>query len=261
MPILLVAEDNADIRNFVKSYFEDSYNVITAKDGAEAYELGRQYIPDIIITDLMMPKMDGYQLCKKLKTDVLTSHITIEMLTVKVSEESQMKGLKYGADHYVTKPFNPQMLELILANIIKQNKDLAARWRLLASQEGIKLQTAFEGLSDIDQEFLNRTEKVILENLSDSKFSVLDLSRQLEYSKSQLYRKLKSVTNHSPNEFIRSVRLKAAAELIRNSAYHISEITYKVGFNDLKYFRTCFKKQFGVNPSEYKSEEPKNQTT
>ena len=253
-PVVLLVEDNPDIANYVISFLNEEYSVLWARNGRSGVDIAKAQLPDVIISDVMMPIMNGYELCSELKENEITSHIAIILLTVKSSTDSQIEGYHHGADYYMTKPFSPQMLLLMLANIMKQKRDMASNFYQQTANHRSGGDTAIvvEGLSEKDNEFLQRTERVIKQYLGDSKFGVVDLSRQLEYSKSQLYRKLKSIINQSPNEFIRNVRIKVAAELIVESDLNISEITYKVGFNDLKYFRSCFKKQYGVNPSEYK---------
>jgi len=253
LPVILLVEDNVDIATYLMTYLQSDYNFLWAKDGQSGIDIALANLPDIIISDVMMPYKNGFELCKALKSNEFSAHISIILLTVKSSTQSQIDGYNYGADYYLTKPFNPQLLKLRLTNIIKQKKDLAARLSRMTVQEAQGKQAEIEGLSEIDKAFLLRVEQVIVANLSNSKFSVLDLNKQLGYSKSQLYRKLKSLINLSPNELIRKIRLEAAAKMISRNFYTISEITYQVGFNDLQYFRSCFKKQYGVNPSAYKS--------
>ena len=253
LPVVLLVEDNADIATYLMSYLQSDYNFLWAKDGQIGVDIALAQLPDIIISDVMMPNKNGFELCDELKSNEISAHIYIILLTVKASTRSQIEGYQFGADYYMTKPFNPQLLKLQLINIIKQKKDLAYSLSQMTIQQAQERQEETAGLSEIDKAFLVRVEQVILDNLSNSKFSVLDLNKQLGYSKSQLYRKLKSLINLSPNEFIRRIRLETAAEMISNSFYTISEITYQVGFNDLQYFRSCFKKQYGVTPSTYKS--------
>ena len=250
LPIILLVEDNPDIANYIITYFKDIYNVEWAENGQVGIDTALAKIPDVIISDVMMPLKNGYQLCQELKSNELTSHISIILLTVKSSDNSQIKGYEYGADFYMIKPFSPQLLRLRIDNIIKHDREIAAKLQKFNINTNSVLATE---ASNLDKQFLERSMNLVIDNLSNSKFSVIDLAKGLDYSKGQLYRKLKSVINQSPNEYIRTIRLNQAASLLKESQFNVSEITYKVGFNDLKYFRSCFKKQFGINPSEYKS--------
>lgn len=250
MPVVLLVEDNPDIADYIISYLKDDYNVIWAKDGVEGVEKATTFIPDVIVSDVMMPLKDGYQLCQDIKSSELTSHISIILLSVKSSDDSQIKGYQYGADFYMSKPFTPQLLKLRIENIIKHNKEVAVKLQKASSKNEAQAEEKF---SELDQLFLDRAMNIVLDNLDNADFTVLDLAEGLNISQGQLYRKLKSIVNQSTNEYIRTVRLNQAATLLRESQYYISEITYKVGFNDLKYFRSCFKKQFGQTPSDYKS--------
>ena len=280
LPVILVVEDNPDIRNFIKDSLETNYNVVLAEDGQIGYELAQKLIPDVIISDVLMPNMNGYELCKNLKQNELTSHIAIIILTVKSSEESQKVGFEIGADHYITKPFNPSLLILRIKNILSYREKLSkaafiakttkpkntettelksgnvingeiAEVAEVAGVAEVAIENSEPKLSRLDEEFLNKIEAVVLDNLGNSDFSINDLTLKLGFSKSQLYRKLKALLGISANVYIRSIRLRKAAELLKQRELNVSEITYEVGFNDLQYFRTCFKKQYGVNPSEY----------
>ena len=250
-PVVLLVEDNPDIANYIISFLKDKYKVLWAKDGVEGLEKAMTQVPNVIISDVMMPRKNGYQLCQDLKSNELTNHISIILLTVKSSDDSQIKGYEYGADYYMTKPFTPQLLKLRIDNIIKHDHDVAIKLQKASVQNK---NIPNESISDLDKLFLERSKGIILENLDNSKFSVSDLAKGLSFSNGQLYRKLKYLINQSSNEYIRTVRLNQAAVFLQEGQYNISEITYKVGFNDLKYFRTCFKKQFGVTPSDYKSQ-------
>ena len=174
---------------------------------------------------------------------------------MKSSNESQIMGYEHGADYYMTKPFTPKLLKLRIDNIIKQKVEVAIKLQNAKTET----ETIYEEkLSELDQLFLERSKDIVLKNLNNSDLTVLDLAKGLNLSQGQLYRKLKSIVNQSPNEYIRTIRLDQAARLLKEGQYNISEITYQVGFNDLKYFRTCFKKQFGQTPSNYKSQKIKS---
>ncbi len=248
LPLVLIAEDNEDMRLFISEYLVSDYRIIEATNGEEALEAAVERIPDVIVSDIIMPKMNGYELCQKIKSDEKTSHIPIILLTAKASGESTEKGFELGADYYVTKPFNPKLLELRIKNMLKTRDQM--RQQLTVLQE-THVEPRDLKIASKDQEFLKKAIKCLEENLSNSNFGVDDLYRELGLSRTQLYRKLKGLVGQSANEFIRSFRLKRAAQLLKQQEMTISEVTYYVGFNDLQYFRYCFKKQFGSNPSEY----------
>ncbi len=248
LPVVLVVEDNDDMRMFISEYLVTNYKIIEANNGKEALTIAHETIPDVIVSDIIMPEMNGYDLCRKIKEDERTSHVPVILLTAKASGESTERGFELGADYYVTKPFNPKLLELRIKNILKTREQL--RHQLLTINDN-QMEPRDLKIASKDQEFLKKAIKIVEENLSNSDFGVDDLYRELGLSRTQLYRKLKGLVGQSANEFIRSFRLKRAAQLLKQQELTISEITYQVGFNDLQYFRYCFKKQFGSNPSEY----------
>ncbi len=248
LPLILIAEDNAEVKSFIVEFLETKYRILEAEDGLAALELAREQIPDLIITDVMMPGLDGYELCKKLKQDEKTSHVPVIMLTAKASGDSVEKGFETGTNYYVTKPFNPKLLELRIKNILRSRQLFKEQ---VLHNKTVNLNPKHVAISNADESFLKKIVNCVEENMSDSGFQIDDLCKHLGLSRIQLYRKLKGLIGQSGNEFIRSVRLKRAAQLIRQDQLTIAEITYQVGFNDLQYFRDCFKKQFGVKPSEY----------
>ncbi|PWJ44180.1 two-component regulator propeller domain-containing protein [Sediminitomix flava] len=245
---ILIAEDNEDLRSFIKNYLSTSYKILEAENGVEALKLAQMHFPDLIITDIMMPEMNGYELGKAIKSDEKTSHIPMIMLTAKASQESEIQGLELGADYYITKPFNPQLLELRIQNLLNTRKLIREKLMQGSSEE---LSPKIVQLVSRDEQFLKKILACVEENIANSDFSVNDLCKESGLSRTQLYRKLKGLVGQSANEFIRSIRMKRAAQLLEQNQMTIAEVTYQVGFNDLQYFRDCFKKQFGVNPSEY----------
>ncbi|MEM6966649.1 MAG: ATP-binding protein, partial [Bacteroidota bacterium] len=256
LPLILIVEDNPDLRAFTRTYLQTHYRIIEAENGKQAYELARRSIPDLIVTDLMMPQMNGFELVQQIRNDEKTSHIFIIMLTVKSSEESRKMGYEYGADYYLTKPFNPKLLDLRIKNILntreKYKDQILTSVTTFNVPEGENIKTlTTSNVSSKDELFIEKVIEIVEDNLDNSNFQIDDLCRAVGFSKSQLYRKMKGLLGQSANEFIRTVRLKKAAELLQLQSLNVSEITYKVGFNDLQYFRSCFKKQFGVTPSEY----------
>ena len=246
---ILIVEDNSDISDYLKNIFEENYNVLRAFNGEEGCQIALKEMPDIIISDVMMPKKDGLQLCKELKDHVITSHIPIIILTARTATVYEIEGLKNGADAYVTKPFNPNVIKARIKSILNTRKKIREHYQSqvrFGSNNQIKTEETLEG------KFISELISFVEENLRDADFSTEDLREKLFMSQSTLYRKLKSLTGLSPSGFIRSVRLKKAAELILNEDYKLSYIAYEVGFNDTKYFRESFKKQFNCLPSEYK---------
>lgn len=245
-PILLVVEDNEDIRTFVKAAFEGEYLVMEAENGAEGIELAIASIPDIIISDIMMPEVDGLELCKHLKNDERTSHIPIILLTAKVEEHAQYEGLEMGADDYVLKPFKTKFLETRVKNLVESRKLLRQRY----SQE-VVLKPKDISISRIDEKFIGKVQAILDAHLTDSDFSVEEFSNLLGMSRMQVHRKLKALTGLTASEFVRSQRLQLATSLLKESDITISEVCYQVGFNNPSYFTKCFKDAFGCLPSEY----------
>jgi signal transduction histidine kinase/DNA-binding response OmpR family regulator len=243
--IILAVEDNEDIRTHITDNMAE-YNVMEAGDGAEGLQIAIEQLPDLVITDLMMPKMDGVELCEKLKTDERTSHIPVIMLTAKTSVEDRIEGLETGADDYLTKPFNIKELRVRVKNLIKQRQKLRERFR-----KELLLEPREIAVTSADERFLKQTLDIIEKNMSDEDFSVEQLGSELAMSRMQLFRKIKALTDQAPSEFIRTIRLKRAALLIKSNFGNLAEITYEVGFNHPSYFAKCFRELFGVAPSEY----------
>ena len=245
-PLLLIVEDNEEVRRYLCDTFAGQYQVMEAEHGLEGLRKAVEAVPDLVISDLMMPRMDGLELCRHLKTDERTSHIPVIMLTARASVESKLDGLETGADDYVTKPFHPQELHIRVRNLIDGRRNLRARFG-----REVKLQPKDITVSSADEKFLQNAIAVVEKHMSDSDFSVEALENEMMMSKMQLYRKLKALTDQSPSEFVRTLRLKRAASLISQRSGNISEIAYEVGFNNLSYFAKCFKDHYGVPPSEY----------
>ncbi|WP_271770169.1 hybrid sensor histidine kinase/response regulator transcription factor [Aquimarina algiphila] len=246
LPIALIVEDNKDLNHLLQENFKNHYKVISAQDGLEGYELALQYIPDIIISDIMMPKKDGIELTNELKNDERTSHIPIILLTAKAGEENELSGLQIGADEYITKPFNQKILTTKASNLITIRKKLQLRY----SQEVI-LTPKDIAITPIDENFLNKVQKVLDKQLIESSFSVEEFSKAIGMSRMQLHRKLKALTGLTSSEFVRSQRLKLAAQLLQSSDTNISQVGYAVGFNDHSYFTKCFKEMYACTPTEY----------
>jgi len=245
-PILLIVDDNKDIRDYIETIFKKSYSIIKAKDGQEGIEIALKQIPDIIISDIMMPIKNGIELCKQLKEDERTSHIPILLLTAKTGDENELEGIKTGVDDYITKPFNEELLTIKIENIIKSRKKLQERY----SQE-IILKPKEITINSVDEKFLHKIQKVLDNKLIESSFNIEEFSKSIGMSRMQLHRKLKALTGLSASEFIRSQRLKLAISLLENSDCNVSEIGYSVGFNNHAYFSKCFKETYKCSPTEY----------
>lgn len=245
LPLILIADDHPDIRAHIRQKLT-KFRIVEASDGAEGLDISVEHLPDLIITDLMMPKIDGVEFCKKLKTDERTSHIPVIMLTARASVENRIEGFETGADDYITKPFNMKELLTRINNLIDQRRKLRERF----SRE-VTLQPKDIAITSADERFLNRTIEIIERNMGDGEFNVAALREEIGLSHMQLFRKLKALTDQAPEDFIRTIRLKRAAQLIQKKFGNIAEITYEVGFNNLSYFAKCFKDLYGMSPSEY----------
>lgn len=241
---ILIIDDNADVRDYVKSLLKEDYTVIEAADGRAGLKKAMKYVPDAIVCDVMMPVMDGLECCRKLKTELQTSHIPVMLLTACSLDEQRIQGFECGADSYISKPFNSKLLLVRLRNLIDNHKRLKQFF-------GDKTTLSKESVSEVDKGFADRFRKLIEENLADSELSVEDLGSKMGLSRVQLYRKIKALTNYSPNELLRIARLKKAASLLASSEKTISEITYEVGFTSPSYFTKCYKEYFGESPTDF----------
>ena len=241
---ILIIDDNADVRDYVKSLLKEEYTVIEAPDGRAGLKKAMKYVPDAIICDVMMPVMDGLECCRKLKTELQTSHIPVMVRTACSLEEQRIQGFECGADSYISKPFNSKLLLVRLRNLMDNHKRLKQFF-------GDKTTLSKEPVSDVDKGFVDRFRELIQENLEASELSVEDLGSKMGLSRVQLYRKIKALTNYSPNELVRIARLKKAASLLASSEKTISEITYEVGFTSPSYFTKCYKDYFGESPTDF----------
>ncbi|MBX2963354.1 MAG: response regulator [Cyclobacteriaceae bacterium] len=248
LPKMLIVEDVSGVRAYIKSIFNNNYTIIEASQGEEGWDKAVTNIPDIIISDVMMPIMDGITLCRKLKHDKRTSHIPLILLTARTSLIYKLEGLETGADEYLTKPFNPRVLELKVRNLLQLRSRMHEAFKnsLILNIEPKKVT-----LNSADELFVQQIMESIELNMANAEFTIEHLCRDIAMSRMQLYRKLKALTGFSANEFIRCMRLKRAAQLLEQQQLTVAEVTYEVGFTDLPYFRECFKKMFGVTPSEY----------
>ncbi|WP_025145860.1 hybrid sensor histidine kinase/response regulator transcription factor [Pedobacter jeongneungensis] len=260
--LVLLVEDNPDMRLFISDFLKNHYEVIIADNGLNGWELAKEHIPDILISDVMMHEMDGFTLCNKLKTDESTNHIPVILLTAKASDSSRVEGLKMGADVYLSKPFSIEILLLQVNNLLTSSERIRQSFnRLLKSvpkSEDI-ISVQYENndqkikklVDSIDNEFLNKVISIIDRDIDNLEFGVPELTKALAMSKPILYKKLNALTGMSVNDFIKSVRMNKATILLQSKRYTINEIAYMVGFSDRKYFSKEFKKQYGQTPSEF----------
>lgn len=250
-PLLLVVDDNEDFRVFMRYSLELQYRVKLAVNGKEAWEMMQEELPDLVISDVMMPQMDGNELCRLIKQDKRTAHIPVILLTARQNTEAKLEGLQTGADDYVTKPFNMTILGLRIRKLIELSR------RHSVSQGKIEPTPSEIVITSLDEKLIEKAIKYVEDNMSRSELSVEELSRELGMSRVHLYKKLLQITGKTPIEFIRVIRLKRAAQLLRESQLHVSEVAFEVGFNNPKYFSRYFKDEFGVLPSVYQEKEGK----
>ena len=246
LPTLLLVEDNEDFRFYLKDNLKQTYHIVEARNGQEGLQLALKYLPDLIVSDIMMPEMDGIELCKKIKNNSTISHTPVVLLTARTSEEQKMQGFELGADDYITKPFNFEILQSRIRNLIHQREIFHKDFR-----RQIEVKATDIKITSMDEKLIQNAIKFVEEKISDADFSVEDLSRELGMSRVHLYKKLLSLTGKAPLEFIRTIRLQRAAQLLEKSQLTISEVAYKVGFNSPKYFAKYFKDEFGMLPSAY----------
>ena len=247
-PVLLLAEDNYDVRSYIRDNLKKEYTVLEAVNGEDGLKKSIKQIPDLIISDIMMPKMDGFELCEKLKTDERTSHIPIILLTAKATSKDKIAGYETGADDYIMKPFDIKELQARIKNLIEQRKKLRKHFQ---KEEIFNLDN--KNITSIDRKFLEKAVKIINEHLTDLSFGVESFAGELSMGRTTLYKKLIAIVGEPPGDFIKRIRLSKASSLLNHKAGNISEIASEVGFNNPAYFSQCFKKQFGINPSKYQS--------
>ena len=243
-PTVLVIDDNADIRNYVKTLLAEEYHVLDASEAATGIRLAMKYVPDVIISDVMMPGMDGIECCRRLKTELQTCHIPVILLTACSLDEQRIQGYNGGADSYISKPFNSQLLLSRIRNLIDSRRQLRQFF-------GDNQTLAKENICDIDKDFVSRFKSLVEEKMRDPELNVEDLGKDMGLSRVQLYRKLKSLTNYAPNELLRQARLKKAISLLASSEMTVAEIAYEVGFSSPSYFTKCYKEQFGESPTDF----------
>jgi signal transduction histidine kinase/DNA-binding response OmpR family regulator len=244
-PIVLIVEDNADLRAYIREYLEADYAVQEAGNGKEGYDQATEIVPDIVVSDVMMPEMDGMELCRTLKQDVRTSHVPVILLTARAGTDSKMEGLGIGADDYVTKPFDTRELGARVRNLIEQRRQLRKKF-----SAGVVLKPGEVAVTSLDDALLKRVMETVEKRMGDEDFGVVELAREVSLSPRHLYRKLLSLTNLPPNDFIQYMRLQRAHSLLEKNAGPVAEIAFEVGFGSPAYFSSSFHKRFGYPPSE-----------
>jgi len=246
LPLILLVEDNIDLSAYLTGILDKNFRIITAFNGKQGLELALENIPDLILSDMMMPEMDGFELCTKIRSQETTSHIPFVLLTARAAIEDRLEGFELGADEYLTKPFNVNELHVRINNLLEQRRNLRERFG-----REIKIQPKDITVTSLDERFLQKVIAKMEEKISDSSFSVETFSMEIGMSRKNFHRKLVALIDQTPNEFIRIFRLKRAAQLFEQKAGNVSEIAYQVGFQNLSYFTKCFKEQFGVAPNEF----------
>jgi DNA-binding response OmpR family regulator len=250
--VTLLVDDNADLREYIRGALEPVYTVVGANDGREGLQKAQEILPDIVICDIMMPVMDGYELCRILKTNIETSHIPIIFLTARASQVSILQGLETGADDYIIKPFNTKILNARIKNLIDLRHQMQQK---IKSRE--MLQPAEKPVPSMDENFIKELQEVTHKNLSDPQFDVEQLCKRLYMSQPTLYRKIRALTGESPTRFIQSYRLKRAAQLLKANFGNVTEVAFEVDFSSSAYFTKCFKEKFHRLPHSFlTSQEP-----
>jgi YesN/AraC family two-component response regulator len=247
---VLVVEDNDELRDFIVQSLQHTYQVLESENGLKGLEVALAHVPDIVVSDVTMPELNGFELCQRLKSDETTSHIPVIMLTAMASPIHQVDGLEAGADVYITKPFSIQVLELSIRNLLQGREELKQKYIRQIMLHPRKLESVSP-----DEKFLNKLMQLIEDKMEDPDFNVGSLVDQIGMSQTVLYKKIKALTGLSITDFIKSQRLKRAAQLLDDRQMNIAEVAYAVGFSDRKYFSKEFRKQFGFSPSEYQQKQ------
>nr|WP_320059115.1 two-component regulator propeller domain-containing protein [uncultured Bacteroides sp.] len=253
--VMLLVEDNQELRNFLRHLFLDEYIIYAAANGFEGLSKALDILPDIIISDVMMPEMDGLEMVKALRKDVSTSHIPIVLLTAKTDIESRLQGLEIGADDYIMKPFSASYLKARIINLLQRRKDMQEFFttNLIEEKQREKNLEKQVQMTTQDRNFLEKLKALIEKNLDNSELHIDDFVKEMAVSRTIFFKKLKALTGLGPNEFLKEMRIRKAAQLMENKDYNITQIAYMVGINGSRYFSRCFKAKYGVTPSEYRT--------
>ena len=252
-PTVLIVDDNADIRTYLRSILQGKYRVLEAEDGKSGLDLAREHVPDLIVSDVMMPVMNGLEFCQQVKKDSISSHIPVILLTARALEKHQIEGYESGADAYITKPFSPELLLARIENLLQSRHQLKDLWAMKPAAEPVAAtspEPAVAATTPIEDAFISQFKSIVEERLTDSNLSVEDLATAMGLSRVQLYRKVKALTGSSPVDLLRKARLAQAQKLLQESALSVSEIAYQVGFASPSYFTKCYKDEFGTVPGE-----------
>lgn len=244
-PLIMLVEDNADLRKYMRSFLSEEYHIIEANNGQSGFVKALKYVPELIISDVIMDVMDGFELCRQLKNEISTSHIPIILLTASPQEEHKMIGFESGADAYIAKPFNESILKIRIKKTIENRQKLKEYFN-----KNLTFGERKEGVADLDRTFIKKFTKIVEEKLIDTELNIDEIGKEIGLSRVQLYRKIKSLTNYAPNELVRIIRLKAAENLIIKTDKTVSEIAYETGFSSPSYFSKCFKEYFNETPTE-----------
>jgi DNA-binding response OmpR family regulator len=245
---ILVVDDNKDMLEYISDALSTDYDVLSARNGAEALEVVSSNDVDIIVSDVMMPEIDGIELCRRIKNDIINSHIPVILLTAKSLSNDELEGLEAGADDYMTKPFSITILRQRIHNIIDRNRQHHQRF----STE-INIEPSEITVTSLDEIFIAKAIAVVEKHMEDPEFSVEELSAEMGVHRSQLYKKLLHITGKKPLQFIRLLRLKRGRQLLEQSGMYVSEVAYKTGFNSPRFFSKYFKEEFGITPKEFQS--------
>ncbi|WP_303033088.1 response regulator, partial [uncultured Duncaniella sp.] len=250
-PLLLVIDDNEDIRNMLRQLLSDEYTVIFASNGREGLRLAAKYVPDLIVCDVMMPVMDGLECCRKIKDEISTSHIPVLLLTACSMDEQRAQGYESGADGYVAKPFNTTVLKSRCRNLIENRRRIKNIWGNPSPMSVKTAETPKPKVNpDTENEFYARFLEIVSAEMGNPDLNIDRLASDMGLGRSQLYRKIKALTNYTPVELLRNIRLKRSREMLTTTQKSISEIAYEVGFSTPAYFTRCYKEAFGETPSE-----------
>ena len=243
---LSLREDNADMRLYLKTLLSDAYTTIEAENGVVGLQLAMRQIPELIVSDVMMDEMNGFELCKQLKNNLSTCHIPVILLTACSLDEQRVEGFESGADAYIPKPFNDKLLKIRIRKLIENRAHMKEYFR-----ENLTFGEGKKSLAGMDKTFMDKFRQIVMDNLSDNELSVDEIGRQIGLSRIQLYRKIKALTNYAPNELVRIIRLKEAERLLIHTEMTISEVAYETGFSSPAYFAKCFREYFKESPTAY----------
>lgn len=246
--LVLLVDDNAEMRAYIRKHLAMNFRVIEAADGEQALALSLQSMPDLVLSDIMMPKMNGYDLCKQLKTNPQTSHIPVLLLTAKSSYTEKLEGLELGADDYLNKPFDVKELTLRMRNLIDSRRKI----RNFYQTHGLQKVIAHSVLPKLETKFLDRLQKYVHDNIDRADLKISDLANTVHMSERSLHRKLKALTGDTPKKMLLTIRLEQASNLLRNSDESITSLSYRVGFSDASHFTRTFKLHFSMSPTQYR---------